>query len=187
MINLEKHPRFNYLSINKETVLVEEKICSPSLITDALENLGLEYVDSKFTTDFDFFIANTRTELKKNRYYGKPVYLIDTVIKSLLSGRQQALQSQTFHNDYLPMLRSKDRPTAVLGYDLIIKCFSYLDWAHISFLVEGKIYPYYNLFYLPDYYTRSTAYVNSKHLWAFFGTHYISNRLKMPDIFNSIR
>lgn len=178
MINLEKHNKFNYLNINKESVSILDEFSSPNLITSALDGLGLEYIDSKFATDFDFFIAHTNGDLKKNRYYGKPVYLADNIIKSLLSGREQNLRTPSFHEDYLPMLLSKDRATAALGYDFIIRCFSYIDWAHISFLNASKIYPYNKLFYFSDYLAKTIMYKNCENLHALFSAHYYSQRLK---------
>lgn len=180
MINLNKHNRFNYIKIDKESISILDGFSSPSLLTMALDNLGLEHVSSKFPTDFDFFIAETNGDLVKNRYYGKPIYLADDVIRSLLSGRQNNLECPTFYEDYLPMLMSKDSPTAALGYDLIIRCFSYLDWAHISFLTAGRIYPYNRIFYFSNFYANTLAYKSSKNLHALFAAHSHSQRLKDP-------
>lgn len=176
MINLDINNRYAFLKSHEGKIIFVPTFNVSKNIADLLDKLHLEYSDTEFATDVDFFIMKGRNFTKKNKYYGKNIYLLEDVLKVKLLVREDKLDSKFVYESYLPMIQSNDRDTKCLGYDLLIRDLSYGDIVNIGELVKKRIYPFYDCFVMPYWFEPNlTADYGITNLWPIIGMMYKRN------------
>lgn len=176
MINLEVNSKYTFLKSHEgKIIFAPDNEISPN-INDLLNKLYLEYIETKFTTDVDFFIMKGRNFTKKNKYYGKNIYFLEDVLKTKLSTRCDKLDSKFVYESYIPMIQSNDPDTKCLGYDLLIRDLSYNDIINIAELVKRNIYPFHRCFIMPYWFCpHIAANYGITNLWPIIGMIYKRN------------
>ena len=176
MINLEVNSKYAFLKSHEGKIIFAHTDEVSRNIVDLLDKLYLEYVETTFTTDVDFFIMMGRNFTKKNKYYGKNIYTLEDILKTKLLTRGNKLDLKHVYESYLPMIQSNDRDTICLGYDLLIRDLSYNDIINIGELVKRNIYPFHRCFSMPYWFSPNMA-VNYgiTNLWPIIGMIYKRN------------
>lgn len=157
MINLEVNTKYTFLKSHEGKIIFAPRDEINNNIIDLLEKLHLEYIETTFTTDVDFFIMRGRNFTKKNKYYGKNIYFLEDVLKTKLLKRCNKLDSKFVYETYLPMIQSNDADTKCLGYDFLINDLSYNDFVNIGELVKRNIYPFHRCFTMPYWFCPNMA------------------------------